>query len=68
MYFVLMVLFISSQTPTAPLVTLNEMSEEECGQAKAQLLAIYKSSGYAEHVKVLCLPGTTATVLPPPLF
>ena len=64
MYFVLVVLFISSQTPTAPILTLNELSEEDCSAAKANLQLAYKSSGYGDHVKILCLPGTTATILP----
>jgi hypothetical protein len=64
MYFVLVVLFISSQVPTGPVLTLNELSEADCNAAKANLQVFYKSSGYAGHVKVLCLPGTTATILP----
>jgi len=64
MYFVLLVIFISAQTPSAPLITLNELSEEDCNTAKDSLQKFYRSSGYAEHVRVLCVPGTTLTVLP----
>lgn len=66
MYFVLLVIFVSSQAPTAPIITLNQLSERDCNVAKASLQTVYKSSGYGEHVRVLCLPGTTATILPPP--
>lgn len=68
MYFVLLVIFISSQTPTAPIITLNQTSEEDCNAARASLQQVYKTSGYGDHVKVLCVPGTTATILPPPLL
>jgi hypothetical protein len=68
MYFVLVVIFVSSQVPSAPILTLNELSEEDCNAARANLQVAYKSSGYADHVKILCLPGTTATILPSPLF
>lgn len=66
MYFVLLVIFVSSQAPAAPIITLNEVSERECNVAKAHLQTVYQHSGYAEHVRVLCVPGTTASILPPP--
>ena len=66
MYFVLLVIFVSSQAPAAPIIELNQVSKHDCESARTELQAVYKNSGYGEHVRVLCVPGTTASILPPP--
>ena len=66
MYFVLLVIFVSAQAPAAPIIVLNQTSKRDCDNARAELVGVYKTSGYANHVRVLCVPGTTASILPPP--